>query len=98
MNTLAAVTTGAGLGLVCYGSLWLGVRRLVGQVSNLPDRRQVGNLPHTGLGRAFRLGLVAVTFYALVREDPALVPAGLAGLWLARRWLLRQWGGTGRAD
>jgi hypothetical protein len=50
------------------------------------------------VGRVFRLALVALTIYALARENITLVPAALAGLWLARRWLLRQWGGIARAD
>jgi hypothetical protein len=110
MNAIAAIATGAGLGLVCYGSLWFGVRRLVSPTRQRGffgfPRWRVGltGFPRwrvglTGAsGRAFRLALVALTFYALSRENVTLVPAALVGLWLARRWLVRQWGGTRRAD
>jgi hypothetical protein len=109
MNALAALTTGAGLGLVCYGSLWLGVCRLVSPTRQRgffwSPRWRVGlTVPRwrvgltLGVGRAFRLALVALTFYAIAQENVALVPAALAGLWLARRWLVRQWGGTTCAD
>jgi hypothetical protein len=50
-----------------------------------------------GAGRVARLGLVGLTFYGLGREDIGHVPAALAGLWLARLWLLRRCGGLGHA-
>jgi hypothetical protein len=107
MNVVAAIATGAGLGIACYGSLWLGVRRLVSptrqrgiELPSLARRANGdwGSWPTLATGRAFRLVLVGLTFYALAREDPALVPAALAGLWLARRWFLRHCGGTAHAD
>jgi hypothetical protein len=118
MNAFAAMTTGAGLGLACYGSLWLGVRRLVSptrqrgffgsprwRVGLTDPRWRVGLTDPRwrvgltlGVGRVFRLALVALTFYALARENAALVPAAFAGLWLSRRLLLRQWGGTRHVD
>jgi hypothetical protein len=99
MNAFAAMTTGAGLGLVCYGSLWLSVRRLVSPTRQRGDfgspRWRVGlTVPRwrvgltLGVGRLLRLVLIALTISAIARENPALVPAALAGLWLARRWLL----------
>jgi hypothetical protein len=106
MNVVAAIATGAGLGIACYGSLWLGVRRLVS-----PTRQRGNAFPSLarrangagasglwGLGRCFRLVLVTLTIYAITREDPALIPAAVAGLWLARRWFLRHWGGIAHAD
>ncbi len=45
-----------------------------------------------------RLTLVAVVFCGLSREGIDKVLAGLAGLWLARCWLIHQLGGTVRAE
>jgi hypothetical protein len=50
-----------------------------------------------GVGRVARLSLVGLTFYGLGREDIGHVPAALAGLWLARMWVLHRWGGNGHA-
>ncbi len=83
MNILTATTTGAGLGLVLFGSLWLDVRRLV-------ERKQGKRL--VAIGSVARLVLAAGVFYGLSRESSLAVIAGLAGVWLARGCLIRQWG------
>jgi hypothetical protein len=94
MNLLTAVSTGAGLGLACYGSLWLFVRRLPGRAAR---GSPVGLALTLAVGRLSRLTLAGLTFYALGREQLAFVPAALVGLWLARWHLLRRWGGHGHA-
>jgi F1F0 ATPase subunit 2 len=85
MNWIAAVGTGAGMGLAFYGGLWLSVRRLA------TARRRAGWL---GVSRVARLTLVALGFYALSREGIDLALAGLAGLLLVRWYLLRRLGGS----
>jgi hypothetical protein len=50
-----------------------------------------------GVGRLARLGLVGLSFYAIGREGIGHIPAALAGLWLARWWLVRHCGGFGHA-
>jgi F1F0 ATPase subunit 2 len=87
MNWLAALGTGAGLGLAFYGGLWLTLRRL----ASAP--RGAGWL---GVSRTARLALVGLGFYALGREGIGLALAGLVGLWLVRGHLLRRLGGRNR--
>ncbi len=84
MNCAAAVTTGFGLGLVSFGSLWLTVGALVRR----PRWRIV-----LGLLRVVRLLGVALVLYGLCREGAGMLLAGLAGMWLARTWLVWQVGG-----
>jgi F1F0 ATPase subunit 2 len=79
MTWIAALTTGAGLGLVFFGGLWLTVRQLV----QAPRRGLLG------ASRLARLALVGLGFYGLSREGPAMLLAGLVGLWLARWCLIR---------
>jgi hypothetical protein len=83
MNGAMAAGTGFGLGLAYFGGLWLGVR----------------SFPRNGVrrfavGRAARLGLAGVTFYALLStgETGALL-WGLAGLLAARCYWVRAVGG-----
>jgi len=78
MTWFAAITTGFGLGLASFGVLWLAVRRLV----RLPQRRAL-----IGASTFVRLFLVGIVMYALSREGPDKLLAGLTGLWLAR-WCL----------
>jgi F1F0 ATPase subunit 2 len=82
MTWIAAATTGAGVGVVYFGGLWLTVRRLTARENLL-----------LGVSRVARLALVAVVFYGLSREGADMVVAGLGGLWLARCVLVRQLGG-----
>jgi len=84
MNWVTAASTGAGLGIVYYGGLWLTLRAVL----------------HHSLGtgwltvsRAARLGLVGTSFYGLAQEGVALVGAALAGLLLTRWYLIRRLGG-----
>jgi F1F0 ATPase subunit 2 len=79
MNWLAALGTGAGMGLAFYGGLWLTIRRLAAAP------RVASWL---GLSRAARLALVGLGLYALGREGIDMVLAGLAGLWLVRWYLV----------
>jgi F1F0 ATPase subunit 2 len=79
MTWFAALTTGFGLGLASFGGLWLTVRQLVCR----PRRRIV--MGASGLARLF---LVGVVLYALGRDSPDKLLAGLVGLWLARSCLL----------
>ena len=78
MNLLVAATTGAGVGLVFFGGLWLTVR----QVTRHPRGKLL--LPLSSLAR---LAVVALVFLWLSREGPGVVLAGLVGLLLAR-WVL----------
>lgn len=84
MNWVAAAGTGFGLGLAYFGGLWLGVRRL---------RR--GGSARFVAGRAARLALAAVTFFALLKAGgtPSVV-AGLVGMLATRWYLVRAIGGT----
>jgi hypothetical protein len=84
MTWFAAITTGFGLGLASFGALWLSVRQLVRQ-----RRRML-----VSAGGVVRLLLLGLALYALDREGPDKLLAGLAGLWLARWSLTRGLGGT----
>ncbi len=79
MTWLTALTTGAGAGLAYFGGLWLTLRLALGR----PRRRWL--LAGSGL---VRLALVALTFYALCGGGAAHALAGLAGLLLARHWVV----------
>jgi hypothetical protein len=84
MNWATAAGMGFGLGLAYFGGLWLTLRRL----------RQGGAVRLT-IDRTARLGLAAVTFYALLKSGGITAAAfGLAGLSLARWHLVRSIGGT----
>lgn len=85
MNWFAAVTTGFGLGLASFGTLWLTVRQLV--------CRSQGRA-FMGASSLTRLLLVGLVLYALSREGPGELLAGLAGLRLARSCLARGLGGV----
>jgi F1F0 ATPase subunit 2 len=81
-----AVVVGAALGVAYFGGLWLTTRRLLG------GRGGWWLLP---LSRWLRLALAGAAFYALSLEGAGAVLSGLAGLWLARGWLIRLLGGPG---
>jgi F1F0 ATPase subunit 2 len=88
MTWLAALSTGTGAGLVYFGGLWLTLQLgLAG----------TGLRAVLALGYLVRLGLVALTFYALSRYGAASLLLGLVGLLLARYLLLAQLGGYGDA-
>jgi F1F0 ATPase subunit 2 len=86
MTWFAALTTGTGAGLVYFGGLWLTLRL------SLERPRYRGLLL---AGYLVRLGIVALTLFALSQYGASAVLAGLAGLLLARRWLLAHLGGIG---
>jgi F1F0 ATPase subunit 2 len=75
MTTAAALGTGAGLGLLYFGGLWLTVRR----VARFPSGKRP-LIPSL----AARLALAGLVFYSLSREGAAAVLFALAGFWLAR--------------
>lgn len=81
MTWLTALTTGLGAGLAYFGGLWLTVRFVVG------TPRQRWLLAVSLLGR---LALVGVTLFALAGCGAGHAIAGLAGVLLARRWLLNR--------
>lgn len=83
MTWIAAMTTGAGLGLAFYGGLWLTVRQLVWK------QRHKGFLVASGF---VRLALVGLVLYGLGCEGVDKMVAGVTGLWLARGCLIRQLG------
>lgn len=84
MTWYAALTTGAGLGLVYFAGLWWSVRQLLFR----PERRGwiVG-------GRIVRLVFSGLGFFALSRFGVMAVVVGLAGFWMARCHLLYRLGG-----
>jgi len=84
MTWVSALTTGAGLGLVFFGGLWL-------TVLEFTRRQRVGLIWASYLAR---MALAALVFYGLSREGPDMVLAGLGGLWLSRWYLIRRLGGS----
>lgn len=85
MNWTLAVLVGAGLGLVCFGGLWLTVQGVTqGPLRPHPARLLLA------WSSLVRLALLAVGFSGLSREGPDKVLAGLGGLWLVRWCLIRQ--------
>jgi F1F0 ATPase subunit 2 len=87
MTWFAASATGFGVGLVSFGGLWLTVRQLVRR-----PRRQFW----LGVSGLARLLLIGLAFFALCREGPDMLLAGLGGLWLARYCLIRSCHGEAR--
>ncbi|MGN6545419.1 MAG: N-ATPase subunit AtpR [Aureliella sp.] len=85
MTWLAALATGFGAGLFSFGGLWLTVRQFV--LRSQPRRLTFA------IG-AVRMLLVGLCFYWLSRQGAREVLAGLAGLWLARWWLVERLGGS----
>ncbi|MFI5457468.1 MAG: ATP synthase subunit I [Isosphaerales bacterium] len=85
MSWVVAVSAGAGLGFAYFGGLWLTVRNLVRR----PERAAL--VPLSGLVRLVMLGLGLVL---VGRQGAGNLIAALAGLWMARSYLLRRLGGT----
>ena len=83
VNLVVAIAVGFGLGLACFGGLWLTVR----QLAHMPRRTAWLTLGQTG-----RLVLCALAFYALSRQGLGPILAALAGFWIARWHLLHRWG------
>jgi F1F0 ATPase subunit 2 len=79
MSFVLAALAGMLAGLVYFGGLWLTVRRLT-----RTGARKCW-LHTSGLARLLLLGIV---FQALSRDGPGTLLAGLAGLWLARGYLI----------
>ena len=84
MTWIAAGASGAALGLVYFGGLWLTVAGVVRRPS------RVGWIPISGLVRFSILGLGLA---ALSRSGAGGLLAALSGLWLSRWYLLRRLGG-----
>jgi F1F0 ATPase subunit 2 len=80
MSWVIGLIVGASVGLVSFGGLWWTVQRIA-------NSQRAWWLTVSSLGR---LTLVATVFLGLSREGSERVLAGLAGLWLARWWLIRQ--------
>jgi F1F0 ATPase subunit 2 len=79
MSWLVALAGGIGLGLVSFGGLWLTVRQLAQQ----PRYR----IPFI-VSQAGRLVLLTLGFYVLCRAGPAAVICGLAGVLIAKWYLV----------
>jgi F1F0 ATPase subunit 2 len=80
MNWLGAMSTGAGLGIVYYGGLWLTLQAVIGRP---------GCTVWLTLSRMARLAVVCLGFYALTRLGVGYAIAGLVGLLTARWYLVR---------
>jgi F1F0 ATPase subunit 2 len=89
MTWVAALTTGAGVGLAYFFGLWLTVR----QVIRGPRRNSL-----MVWSRMARLALVMLAFYALSRQGPAFLVMGLTGFWLTRGYLICRLGGEPHAQ
>jgi F1F0 ATPase subunit 2 len=88
MNIWSAWTTGFGIGLASIGGLWLSIRWSIAN----PCARSL-----LVAGHLLRLLLTAAGFYAVARQSPGFVVPAVAGFWVARRVLIRRWGGVGDA-
>ena len=84
MTWTTALTTGAGLGLVHFGGLWLTVLYI----------RRADSWRLMALSLLARLTLAGLVFYALSRHGVAMVLFGLLGFWLVRSGLLVRLGGV----
>ncbi len=84
MNWVTAITTGALMGLIYFGGLWLTVRQVVGR------QRGAGLIFISRLARMILFGTV---FYLLSRRSAGQAMAGLGGFWSARWYLLLRLGG-----
>jgi F1F0 ATPase subunit 2 len=87
MTLILAVGAGAGMGLAYFGGLWLTVSRVV-------SRPSLAFL--VPLASGIRLLLLGVGLIMLSRHGSGGILSALAGLWLARWFLVRQLGGTAR--
>ena len=84
MTWVAALTTGAGAGLLSFGTLWFSLRYwLFSPRGQLLFR----------MCSAARLGFICLMLYGLSREGLDKMLAGMTGVWLARWCLVRQLGG-----
>jgi F1F0 ATPase subunit 2 len=84
MTWTAALTTGAGLGLIHFGGLWLTVLFI-----RRPDSWRL-----IALSLLARLTLAGLVFYALSRQGAGSLLFGLVGFWLVRGSLLARLGGV----
>ncbi len=83
MSLVIALAIGVGLGLACFGGLWLSLRQW------MRTPRRTGWL---ALGQLSRLALCGLVFWALSRQGAGAVLAALAGLWVARWQLIYRLG------
>jgi F1F0 ATPase subunit 2 len=84
MTWVAALTTGAGVGLAYFFGLWLTVRQII----RWPHRHSL-----IVWSRIARIVLVGLVFFALTKHGSGLLVMGLAGFWLARGFLICRLGG-----
>ncbi len=84
MNWMIAMTSGALVGLIYFGGLWLTVREVVGK------QRGAGLLLVSGLAR---MALFGAVFYWLSQRSAGQAMAGLGAFWSVRWCLLRRLGG-----
>lgn len=107
MNIWTAWTTGFGIGLASIGGLWLTIRALTASARNISIARTEGRVAGTvpslrfhallAASQLLRLLLTAAGFYAVAHESAGFVVPAVAGFWVARRVLIRRWGGVGDA-
>ncbi len=84
INLITAIATGAIIGLIYFGGLWLTVRQVIG--------RQQGAALVT-MSWLARIMLFGAAFYALGNRNTVQALAGFGGFWIARFYLLYRLGG-----
>jgi len=84
MRWIAAMAAGVGLGLLYFGGLWLTVPLVV---------RKPGRPALFAASHAARFAVLGLALAALSRGGAGPLLAALAGLWLARSYLLFRLGG-----
>jgi F1F0 ATPase subunit 2 len=85
MTWVAALTTGAGMGLAYFFGLWLTVQQVM--------RRQGGSRL-IAWSRIARVVLAGLVFCGLGRHGSRLLVMGLIGFWLARGIVICRFGGV----
>ncbi len=83
MNLLAAFAIGVGLGLACFGWLWLAVRR---------SMAAGGRRGELAIGQLGRLALCGLVLCAVSRAGFGPIVSALGGFWIARWHLVRRLG------
>lgn len=84
MNWMMAITSGALVGLMYFGGLWLTIRETV------VKQRGAGLL---FVSRLTRMALFGTVFYLLTQRGAGQAIVGLGGFWSVRWYLLRHLGG-----
>ena len=83
MNLVVAFAVGVGLGLACFGGLWLTLRQII----RGPYRRSWVTMSQIG-----RLALCTLVLGALSRDGIGAMLPALGGFWIARWQLIRRLG------